>query len=114
VSGGGDDGTASTRDTQYFEMLGSRGIYHQGWKAVTWKPLGAMYSPDDDPNLPFDDDVWELYNLDEDPSECHDLADDQPGKLKELVEGCDLGEVLCVYGNRQTLGRIRPYGNALW
>jgi predicted dehydrogenase len=35
-------------------------------------------------------------------------------KLKELVEGGALGEVLCVYGNRQNLGRIRPYENALW
>ena len=35
-------------------------------------------------------------------------------KLKELVDGGDLGEVLCVYGNRQNLGRIRPYENALW
>jgi predicted dehydrogenase len=35
-------------------------------------------------------------------------------KLKELVDGGDLGEVLCVYGNRQNLGVIRPYENALW
>ncbi len=35
-------------------------------------------------------------------------------KLKELIEAEELGEVLCVYGNRQNLGRIRPYENALW
>ena len=35
-------------------------------------------------------------------------------KLKELVDGGELGDVLCVYGNRQNLGRIRPYENALW
>ena len=35
-------------------------------------------------------------------------------KLKELVDDGELGEVLCVYGNRQNLGRIRPYENALW
>jgi predicted dehydrogenase len=35
-------------------------------------------------------------------------------KLKELVESGALGNVLCVYGNRQNLGRIRPYENALW
>ena len=35
-------------------------------------------------------------------------------KLKELVDGGDLGDVLCVYGNRQNLGRIRPFENALW
>jgi predicted dehydrogenase len=35
-------------------------------------------------------------------------------KLKELVDTGELGDVLCVYGNRQNLGRIRPYENALW
>ena len=35
-------------------------------------------------------------------------------KLKDLVDSGALGEVLCVYGNRQNLGRIRPYENALW
>ncbi|MBA2740377.1 MAG: Gfo/Idh/MocA family oxidoreductase [Actinobacteria bacterium] len=35
-------------------------------------------------------------------------------KLKELVDSGELGDVLCVYGNRQNLGRIRPYENALW
>ena len=81
-----DDPGAPTRDTQYFEMLGSRAIYHRGWKAVTFKPLGAMYSPDDDPNLPFDEDVWELHHVAEDFSECHDRAADEPGRVKELVE----------------------------
>ncbi|MEY2438021.1 MAG: hypothetical protein QOF97_2857, partial [Acidimicrobiaceae bacterium] len=72
--------------TQYFEMLGSRGIYHQGWKAVTFKPLGMMYDDGLDPDAPFEDDVWELFNVAEDPSECHDLAAVHPGKLKELVD----------------------------
>jgi arylsulfatase len=72
--------------TQYFEMLGSRGIYHQGWKAVTFKPLGMMYDDGLDPDAPFEDDVWELFNVAEDPSECHDLATAHPGKLKELVD----------------------------
>lgn len=80
------DAAAPTRDTQYFEMLGSRAIYHQGWKAVVFKPLGPMYSPDDDPNVPFDEDVWELFHVDKDFSECHDLAPDNPEKVKELVE----------------------------
>jgi predicted dehydrogenase len=35
-------------------------------------------------------------------------------KLKELIDAGELGDVLCVYGNRQNLGRIRPYENALW
>ena len=61
-------------DTQYFEMLGSRAIYHDGWKAVTFKPLGNMYDDGLDPDAPFDDDVWELYHVADDFSECHDLA----------------------------------------
>ncbi len=59
----------ATRTTQYFEMLGSRGIYHDGWKAVTFKPLGAMYDDGLDPDAPFEDDVWELYHVAEDLTE---------------------------------------------
>ena len=61
---------------QYFEMLGHRGIWADGWKAVTFHEQGTT----------LDDDVWELYHLDVDYSECHDLADQEPGKLAELVE----------------------------
>jgi arylsulfatase len=80
------DDTAPTRDTQYFEMLGSRAIYHDGWKAVTFKPIGKMYLPDDDPDIPFDDDVWELFHVAEDFSESHDLAAEHPEKVRELVD----------------------------
>ncbi len=72
--------------TQYFEMLGSRGIYHDGWKAVTFKPLGAMYDDGLDPDAPFEDDVWELYHVAEDFSECNDLAEQEPERLAELVD----------------------------
>ena len=67
-------------------MLGSRAIYHDGWKAVTFKPLGPMYSPDDDADAPFDDDVWELFHVASDFSECNDLADAEPAKLQEMVD----------------------------
>ena len=59
-------------------MLGSRGIWHDGWKAVTTHPTIAGWSN-------FNDDVWELYHTDVDRSELHDLADEQPEKLRELV-----------------------------
>lgn len=72
--------------TQYFEMLGSRGIYHDGWKAVTFKPLGAMYDDGLDPDAPFEDDVWELYHVASDFSECNDLAEQEPERLAELVD----------------------------
>lgn len=82
-----DDGNAPERHTtQYFEMLGSRGIYHDGWKAVTFKPLGTMYGDGLDPEAPFDEDVWELYHVAEDLSECVDLAAQHPDKVADLVE----------------------------
>jgi arylsulfatase len=81
------DGDATgTRTTQYFEMLGSRGIYHDGWKAVTFKPLGAMYDDGIDPDAPFEDDVWELYHVAEDLTETVDLAAEHPDKLTEMVD----------------------------
>jgi arylsulfatase len=64
------------RDVQYFEMLGHRGIWKEGWKAVTRHQ----------PGTPFDDDVWELYHLDEDFSETNDLASAEPDRLKEMVD----------------------------
>ncbi len=61
---------------QYFEMFGHRGIWANGWKAVTHH----------EPDTPFDNDVWELYHLDRDFSECHDVAKEHPAKLKELID----------------------------
>jgi len=65
----------SRKPVQYFEMLGHRGIWKDGWKAVTWHRSGA----------PFGEDSWELYHLDSDFSECTDLSQEHPGKLQELV-----------------------------
>ena len=53
---------ASPKDAQYFEMHGNRGIWRDGWKAVTFHV----------PNTSFDNDQWELYHLDRDVGECHD------------------------------------------
>ena len=61
--------------TQYFEMLGHRGIWHDGWKAVTWHRPGTS----------FDADQWELYHLDIDFNEMNDLAAEQPARLQEMV-----------------------------
>jgi arylsulfatase A-like enzyme len=63
------------RRPQYFEMLGHRGIWADGWKAVTHH----------DPGKPFDDDRWELYRLSEDFSEYEDLAEQEPAKLAQMV-----------------------------
>jgi len=64
------------RERQYFEMGGHRGLYEQGWKAVTYHERGQ----------PFEADTWALYRLDDDFSECHDLASEHPEKLRELVD----------------------------
>ena len=81
------DGDAPGRhDTQYFEMLGSRAIYHDGWKAVTFHALGNIYDDGLDADAPFDDDVWELYHVAEDLSEIHDLADAEPERLAAMID----------------------------
>ncbi len=69
------------RETQYFEVACNRGIYHKGWTAVTrhstpWE-FGSV--------LPaLDDDVWELYDTNNDWCQTHDLAAEQPEKLADL------------------------------
>ncbi|MFC7726895.1 sulfatase-like hydrolase/transferase [Nocardioides sp. GCM10028917] len=75
-------GSPERHDLQYFEMFGNRGIYHQGWSAVTkhktpWIMVGG--------DLPaFDDDVWELYDGNGDFSQARDLAAEHPDKLATL------------------------------
>jgi arylsulfatase A-like enzyme len=66
-------------DLQYFEMFGNRGIYHQGWTAVTKHSLPWI----NEPPPAFDDDVWELYGPD-DWTQAHDTAAEHPDKLAEL------------------------------
>ncbi|MCB0988312.1 MAG: arylsulfatase [Microthrixaceae bacterium] len=69
--------------TQYFEIAGNRGIYHDGWTAVTQHIL-----PWPDPGYPVPalaDDTWELYGPD-DWTQSHDLAADNPAKLAELQQ----------------------------
>ncbi|MGO9925925.1 MAG: sulfatase-like hydrolase/transferase, partial [Mycobacterium sp.] len=73
------DGNApETHDVQYFEIMGNRGIYHQGWTAVTKHRTPWLV---DAP--PFDQDIWELYGPD-DWTQARDLAKENPEKLAEL------------------------------
>ena len=71
-----DDDAATQKETQYFETIGQRALWHNGWKAVTFHRRGSD----------FDQDAWELYHLDEDIAELHDLAMEQPQKLTELID----------------------------
>ena len=76
----------SKRDTQYFEMFGNRGIYHDGWYACTTPPappwlMGLTKMPDVVNGY-----KWELYNIAEDYSQDNDLAAKMPDKLREMQE----------------------------
>ncbi len=72
------------RRTQYFEMCGNRGIYHEGWTAVTRHGTPWEMVPEGLPS--FDEDVWELYNIRDDWTQAHNLADKHPEKLRELQQ----------------------------
>jgi len=105
-----DDSTADTgKKTQFYTMLGTRGIWHDGWFANTVhaaSPAGWSH---------FDQDRWELFHISSDRSQCHDLAAEHPAKLEELkalwfaeaakYNGLPLGD-LNIF---ETLGRFRPY-----
>jgi hypothetical protein len=74
-----DAKAAEGRETQYFEMFVNRGVYHKGWAAVTRHSTPWVIEP----LPPYDDDVWELYAPD-DWTQAHDVAKEQPAKLREL------------------------------
>ncbi|HEV7411299.1 MAG TPA: arylsulfatase [Bradyrhizobium sp.] len=71
-----DASVPSKASPQYFEMFGHRGLWQQGWKAVSYHP----------PGTPFDSDKWELFHLDRDFSEVDDLAGKEPDRLAEMVK----------------------------
>jgi arylsulfatase len=78
-----DDAKAAERhETQYFEMLCNRGIYHKGWTAVTRHGTLPWVVVGEQPSLA--DDVWELYDTTKDWSQAHDLAEQQPERLAAL------------------------------
>jgi len=74
-----DSNTKTHKTAQYFAMLGTRGMWKDGWKAA------ALHAPISGVGH-FDQDRWELYHVDEDRSESRDLAEKEPEKLKELID----------------------------
>jgi arylsulfatase len=66
------------KESGFFSMLGSRAVWHKGWKAVSVHPTIAGWGN-------FDKDRWELFNTVDDPTESNDLAAAQPQKLQEMI-----------------------------
>ncbi len=75
-------------ETQYFEMLCNRGIYHKGWMAVTRHGSPPWVVNGTQPSLA--DDAWELYDITHDWSQAHDLAKEMPNKLAQLKHRFDV------------------------
>jgi arylsulfatase A-like enzyme len=63
------------RDEQYYECIGNRAYYKDGWEIVTKRV----------PNTPFSEEKWSLFNLDEDPTQLNDLSDKHPERVQEMV-----------------------------
>jgi arylsulfatase len=91
-----DPGAAPGRTTQYYEMFGHRSIYRDGWKAVCPFP-GPSFAEAAEKDRYFgspltaevladlDENGWELYNVDEDPAENHNVAESEAGRLREMI-----------------------------
>ena len=105
-----DDARADTgKTTQFYTMLGTRGIWHDGWFA------NALHAATPSGWSHFDKDRWELFHIESDRSQCHDLAAEHPEKLEELkslwfAEAAKYnGLPLSDFNIFETIGRFRPY-----
>jgi hypothetical protein len=93
--------------TQYFEIMGSRAIYHDGWIASAFGPR-APWVPGAPPGIlewTPDKDKWELYNLEEDWSQANDLADTMPEKVAQMKE---------IFAIEAAKNQVLPVGGGLW
>jgi arylsulfatase A-like enzyme len=93
--------------TQYFEIMGSRAIYHEGWMASALGPR-IPWVPGLPPGIHEwtpDNDVWELYNLEDDWSQANDLAAKMPEKLAQMKD---------LFLIEATRNKVLPIGGGLW
>ncbi|MGP0032191.1 MAG: arylsulfatase [Acidimicrobiales bacterium] len=83
-----DPAAGEVHRTQYFEMMGSRSIYHDGWKATTDHISTGVLDEEElaTGSRDFAQDRWELFDLSEDFSEARDRAAEEPGRLRQLTE----------------------------
>ena len=81
-----DPEAAEVHHTQYFEMMGSRSIYHEGWKATTNHISTGVLDEEELAvgSRDFEEDRWELFDLTVDFSEAHDRSDDEPERVRQL------------------------------
>jgi len=93
--------------TQYFEIMGSRSVYHDGWMASALGPRLPWVAGIDPSILQWtpDKDTWELYNLEEDWTQANDLADKMPEKLAQMKE---------LFLIEAAKNKALPIGGGLW
>ncbi len=103
----GDAKAKGRKTTQYFEVMGSRAIYHDGWMASAFGPREpwAASIPAGIREWTPDKDKWELYNVDEDWSQANDLADKMPAKLEDLKQ---------LFLVEATRNKALPVGGGMW
>jgi arylsulfatase len=102
-----DRGAPGRLKTQYFEVMASRAIYHDGWMASALGPR-LPWVPGLPPGIHDwtpDADTWELYHLDEDWTQAHDLAAEHPEKLAQLKE---------IFAIEAARNSVLPVGGGLW
>jgi arylsulfatase A-like enzyme len=102
-----DPDAESRHKTQYFEIMGSRAIYHDGWMASAFGPRAPWVQglPPGIRDWTPDSDVWELYNLDEDWTQANDLAAEMPDKLAQMKE---------TFSIEAAKNSVYPVGGGLW
>jgi arylsulfatase len=83
-----DSAAEEVHQTQYFEMMGSRSIYHAGWKATTDHISSGVLDEEERAvgSRNFEEDRWELFDLGTDFSEARDRAGDEPERLRAMVD----------------------------
>jgi arylsulfatase len=100
-----DAGAPTTKTTQYFEIFGNMGIYHEGWLASSLGPtqdpklrkLGENWDPANN--------VWSLFNLESDFSQADNVAEDNADKVKEMVD---------LFMSEAEENKAFPIGGSLW
>ncbi len=103
-----DPNAEGQKKTQYFENNASRGIYHDGWYACTFGPFLPWDTPASQARLKTwdaNEDVWELYHLQEDFSQADDLAERHPKRLEELKK---------LFLAEAKANNALPIGGGLW